>query len=199
MPSTELPNLSKSIIGEFLQKIEKLPIEIIDGLLKAAKDEDVKLSIETFAPAFKAQFKELATFINDSYAVASKQRIVETERFLKISSGILLLDNAKAVVANPTSIITRMSIADLVIEIKKIIRKILELIFGSLPGWVDDIINIVDEILHILIGLGIIGGEGLQLRNALSRKEQNFLAELTQLSMLHRATKAIRNDESDEE
>ena len=61
------------------------------------------------------------------------------------------------------------------------------------------IINIVDEILHILIGLGIIGGEGLQLRNALSRKEQNFLAELTQLSMLHRATKAIRNDESDEE
>ena len=65
--------------------------------------------------------------------------------------------------------------------IKKVIRWVIELIFGSLPEWLDKLLEIIDEILN-----EIFGAESPRLANALSMKEQNYLSELAKFAVLNR-------------
>lgn len=189
----EKNNKEQPLLNEFLQRFEKIPTQIVDSLLKVTEDEDEKNVINSFAPTFKNQFQELSRFVSEKTGVATRQGIAEAETFLRVSSGTALADNLGLALPSIGSIVGKLGIAGMVQEIKKIIKKLLELFGIRLPPWIDGIVNLIDEILNHLLG-----GESTKTRNALSQMEQNYLAELTQLAKLERASQFKFQTEEEE-
>ena len=181
-----------SLLHEFLDIFERLPSDIINASLKASNDEDSKAVTNAFAPSFTEQFKQLSLHLREISQGASKQQHAEAEKFLRMSSGINLANNLKLSLPSIGSIIGKLGIDGIIKEIKKIITKLLELFHINLPDWVHDIVNLIDEILADILGEGSI-----KTKTALSHAEQNYLAELTQLAKLKKATKDLRIDEDD--
>jgi len=190
----ENENKDQSLLSEFLQSIEKIPTQIIDALLRVTEDEDERNVINSFAPAFTNQFNELSLFASEKSRVATKQGLFQAEEFLKISSGNMLTENLKIALPSIGSIIGKMGIAGIIQEIKKILKKLLELFSIKLPPWLDALIVLIDEILNHLLG-----GESIKLRNTLHQMEVNFQTELTQLAKLEKAGfSKFQNDDDDE-
>lgn len=179
----EKNNREQSLLTEFLQKFEKIPTEIVDALLKVTEDEDEKNVINSFAPTFKNQFRELSLFVSEKSGMATKQGLVEAETFMRVSSGNTLASNLSFALPSIGSNIGKLGIAGIVQEIKKIIMAILDLIGIKLPKWIHGLINLIDEILNKLLGR-----ESINMRNALSQMERNFLDELTGVAKLEKAS-----------
>lgn len=185
---------TETILTLFLKKIENLPIEITDNLLKYSNDEDEKNIINTYAPTLKNQFKELSFFINEQSLKASSQGNADVEQFLKIASPNQMMSNLKIALPSIGSVVGKLGIDGIVKEIKKIIKEILGLFGINLPKWIDGLLTLIDEILNMLFG-----GGSAKMRIAMSQIEQNYLAELTQLAKLKKATKDLSNDEDNDD
>lgn len=183
-----------SLLAQFLTGIETLPIEVTDALLKYARDEDERNVINMYTPALKNQFKELSSYISQQSTRASGRAMENVEQFLKISSPNLLMSSVGIALPSIQSIVGKLGIGGLIQEIKKILKKVLGLIGVRLPDWIDGLLTLIDEIINILLG-----GESPKMRNALSEMEQNYLAELTQLSKLEKATRELNSDENDDD
>lgn len=190
----ETKDREPSLLREFLQSIEEIPKQIVDALIKTSENEDEKNVINAFAPAFINQFRELSVAATERAGIVSRQKLNETEEFLRISSGNMLASNLKIALPSIGSIIGKLGIAGFIQEIKKIIEKLLGILGFKLPEKLWAIINLIDEILNNLLGLGSI-----KTRNALSQMEQNYLAELTQLTKLEKASQFKFQDDEDED
>lgn len=190
----ETKNSKKTLLNDFLSKIEKIPNEISEALLNSTSEADESNVIKSLIPVLTNQFAELTKFITEQTAKSSAQGLAQAERFMQISSGNMLADNMKLALPSIGSIVGKLGIDGIVKEIKKIIKELLRLIGISLPDWVDAILTLIDEILNILFGLG-----SPKNRIMFSQIEQNHLAELTQLAKLQKATKNISNQDEDEE
>lgn len=190
----ETKDREPSLLREFLQSIEEVPKQIVEAILKVSENEDEKNVINAFAPALINQFRELSAVATERAGIVSRQKLNETEEFLRISSGNMLADNLKIALPSIGSVIGKMGIAGIVMEIKKIIEKIFVILGIKLSGKVWDIINLIDEIIHDLFG-----GESIKLRNALSQMKQNYLAELTQLAKLEKASRFKFQEDDDDD
>ena len=184
----------ESLLSDFLKKLEGLPVEITDNLLKNSSDKDEKNVIDTFAPVFKTQFRELAIFIGQQSLKASSQASEDVEQFLKIASPVQMMDKMKISMPSIGSIVGKLGIDGIIKEIKKIIKELLGLFGITLPKWIDGILTLIDEILNILFG-----GGSTKLRIAFSQLEQHHLAEQTQLAKLKKATRDLNGDEDEDE
>ncbi len=183
-----------SLLAQFLTGIEALPIEVTDALLKYARDEDERNVINMYTPALKNQFKELSSYISQQSTKASGRAMENVEQFLRISSPNLLMSSVGIALPSIQSVVGKLGIAGLFQEIKKILKKVLELVGLRLPEWINPLLLLIDEIINIFLG-----GESAKMRNALSEMEQNYLAELTQLAKLEKATRELNYDESDDD
>jgi len=183
-----------SLLAQFLTGIEALPIEVTDALLKYARDEDERNVINMYTPALKNQFKELSSYISQQSTRASGRAMENVEQFLRISSPNLLMSSVGIALPSIQSVVGKLGIAGLFQEIKKILRKVLGAFAIRLPEWLDVLLTLIDEVAHILLG-----SESPKMRNALSEMEQNYLAELTQLAKLEKATRELNYDESDDD
>jgi len=185
---------TEPLFPEFLKQMEAMPAEIIDHLSRVAQDEDEKNVISMFAPAFRNQFKELAGFMNEHSARASKQGMADVEQFLKVASPHLLMSNMKLALPSLGSIIGKFGIDGIVKEIKKIILEVLDLLGITVPKWISTIITLIDEILNDLLG-----GGSAKMKLALSGLERGYLGELTQLARLKKATRDLNTTDEEEE
>lgn len=184
-----------SLLREFLRSIEDVPKQIVEAVLKVSENEDEKNVINAFAPAFVNQFRELSVAATERTGIASRQKLNEAEDFLRISSGNMLADNLKLALPSVGSIVGKLGIAGLIQEIKKVIENLLEILGFRLPEKIWAIVNLIDELLHNVLGVGSI-----KTRNALSQMEQNYLAELTQLRKLEKASQfKFQEDEDDDD
>lgn len=184
---------NQTLVQEFILLIEQLPNDIISTALKFSNDEDEKAIINAFATPFSEQFKEISVHLTEISSKSSKQQLAEAEKFMKLSAGNTLVKNLKIALPSIGSIIGKLGIDGIVKEIKKIITKLLEIFHINLPGWVNDIVNLIDEILKDILGLG-----SSKVRTALSIEEQNYLKELTELAKLKKATRDLSiEDEED--
>lgn len=191
MEKTQNP---ESLLSDFLKKLENLPADITDNLVKVSSDEDEKNIINTFAPVFKTQFKELSFFIGEQSQKASKQASADVEQFLKIASPVQMMSNLRIALPSIGSIVGKLGIDGIIKEVKKIIKELLGLFGITLPKWIDGLLTLIDEILNI-----IFGGGSTKFRIALSQLEQHHLAEQTQLAKLKRATKDLFGDEDEDD
>jgi hypothetical protein len=75
-------------------------------------------------------------------------------------------------------------------EIKKIIRMILGMILGSVPEWVDKILDLIDQLWNMISELlgGIFGFNRSEIARDISMGEVNFLNELAAVENLQAAT-----------
>lgn len=183
-----------SLLREFLRSIEEVPKQIVEAVLKVSENEDEKNVINAFAPAFVNQFRELSVAATERAGIVSRQKLNEAEDFLRISSGNILADNLKIALPSIGSVVGKLGIAGLVQEIKKVIKKLFEILHFRLPEQFWAIANLIDEILHNLLGLGSI-----KMRNALSDLERNFLTEVTQLAKLEKASQFQVQDDDDDD
>lgn len=190
----DIKNNEKSLLTDFLQKFEQIPTDLLETLLKVTEDEDEKNVINSFAPAFKSQFRELSVVASGKAAIATRQGLSEVEQFLKVSSGTALASNMKLALPSIGSLVGKLGLAGIVQEIKKILKKVLEILHITLPEWVEAALLIIDEILNLLLG-----GGSVKTRTALSQLEQNYLAEKTHLAKLERASEFRYQQDSDDE
>lgn len=192
---SERENVDRLLLNEFLQSIEKVPIQVVEALLQVTENEDEKNVINAFAPALTNQFRELSLAGFDRMGRVSPQKLNEAENFLKVSSGNLLTQNLKIALPSIGSFVGKLGIAGIIEEIKKIIKEIMRILGIKLGEKILAIINLIDEIFKHMFG-----GESMKLRNALSQMEQNYLAELTQLAKLEKASQfQFQDDDEDED
>jgi hypothetical protein len=184
----------KPLLSSFLENLETVPKELIEALLHVSCDEDEKNVIHAITPAFVNQFKELSNFISEQACKCSKQSAANVEQFLKISSAKMLLEDLKIALPSIGSIVGKLGIDGIIKEIKKVIKEILKLFGVSLPDWIDTLVNLIDEIIATIFGV-----TSAKLRITLSQIEQHYLAELTQLAKLQKATRALSTSEEDED
>ncbi|MBN8570964.1 MAG: hypothetical protein J0M18_15150 [Ignavibacteria bacterium] len=185
---------AKSLLSDFLLKFEQIPNDIIESLHKVTDDADEKNVINSFAPTLVNQFKELSSFVVEKSSRASSEGLRNSEQFLKISSGNSLVNNLKLSLPSIGSIVGKLGISGIIQEIKKIVMGILEAFGITLPKWLTKIINLIDEIINDLLG-----GGSIKMHTALSQKEQNYLAELTHLARLERASEFKYSDDEEED
>jgi hypothetical protein len=190
----ETKKQNQSLLQEFLRTIEQIPSDIVTELLKVTSDEDEKNIINAFAPTLNNQFKEVSLYLNELSAKATKQKLSEVEKFLKISSSVSLAKNLKIALPSIGSIVGKLGIDGIIKEIKKIIMAIFDILGIKLPKWVITLINLIDEIIADLFG-----GGSIKLKSALSQAEQNYLAELTQLAKLEKARNYKIEEEEEED
>lgn len=184
---------SQSLLSEFLDVIEKIPTDIINAALKNAADEDEKTIINAFGPTLTNQFSEIKLYFTEISANAPKQKMMEAEQFLKMSSGVSLAKGLKFALPSIGSLIGKLGIDGIIKEIKKILTKLAEIFHINLPNWFLPLVNLIDEIVADVLGGGLI-----KVKTALSQAEQNYLAELTHLAKLQKATRDLQEQNDDE-
>jgi hypothetical protein len=182
------------LLTKFLTDLEQLPKAIVDGMIKQAANEDHKTIIRQLGVTLNNQFPELASFIRDQSTRLSPQQRLESEQVLRISSAATLAPSVAIFsqdMGGPAATDAKIGIADIVTEIKKLIRILLGAFGISLPSWLDGIFLLIDELIHDLLSVGALTtlfseGQTINLRDILSNNEQNHLKELTQLARLQR-------------
>lgn len=185
---------NKTQLQEFAELIEQIPHDFLKEALKSSEDEDHKSIINAYAPSLTNQFKEISLHLNELATNAPRQRLMEAEKFLRMSSGVPLVQNLKLSLPSMSSILGKLGIKGIIQEIKKIIKFLLEIFNINLPLWVDKLLLLINQIIdHIL------GGSSIKTMTALSQKEQNYLSELTHFAKLQKATKDSGSDEDRED
>lgn len=185
---------NKSLLEQFAENLVQIPGDIIDGTLRAMDDEDGKIIINAYSAVLKNQFQTLSSLILERGAKLSKEAAREAEELLNVTSGVELTNQVKALSLNVGSSIAKIGLAGIIQMIKKIIKWLIKFIFKKLPSWLNDLIDLIDEILNEIFGIG-----SPKLANALSQKEQNYLSELTKLAILNREEKYLFEDSDDDE
>lgn len=179
------------LLNQFAQRLLELPNALIEGILAATDNEDEKAIIRAYATALNVQFNEISQLLIESGERAPLQSQAEVERFIRVSAALDLVEGAKAIAGNIASTAGRIGLFGIFQEIKKIIKFILELL--NLPPWLNDLILLLDQIVKNMLGLG-----SRSMAETLSRMEQNFLAELSELATLKREESYLF-DQTDEE
>jgi hypothetical protein len=181
-------------LSRFLGDLEKLPRTIAEGMLRQTEDEDERMVIRSFATPLENQLSELAGFIRDRGRRVSAQQVQEASRVLRLSSAVTLVESGFGLAANLASPIARIALVEIVQLVKKVIKQLLPALGMSPPGWLNTLLDLIDEVLNHLLSVG-----SPQLASILSRMERDYLAELTQLSRLQRADKLLSELNGDDE
>ena len=183
-----------SLINQFAQNLMTIPDDILTGALNAMEDEDGKLIIQAYSKAFKNQFQSLGRLLLDQEKKISKEILRGAEEMLSVTAGVELSNEIKPLTKNLSSNIAKIGLVGIIQMIKKIIKWLIKFIFKRLPAWINDLIDLIDEILNEFFGIG-----SPKLANVLSLKEQNYLSELTKLAILNREERYLFDSAEDDE
>jgi len=187
-------NEGKSAVRVFAENLPQIPDEIINGLLKVTKDEDGRVIINAYAVVLQKQFAAVSCLILENADSMSKEKSRVAEELLQVTCGADLLDQVKVLSENLGSGTSKIGLAGLIQMIKKVIKWLIKNVFKKIPLWLNEFIDLLDEILHELFGIG-----SPKLANILARKEQNYLAQLTKLAVLNREERYLFDSIEEEE
>lgn len=185
---------TKTLISQFAENLIKIPDDIINGALKAMDDEDGKMVINAYSKSLKNQFVSIANLIQEQEKKISKETIRGAEELLTVTSGVALTQEVKSLAGNLGSNIAKIGLVGIIQMIKKIIKWLIKHIFPNLPPWINELIDLIDEILNEFFGIG-----SPKLANVLSQKEQNYLSELTKLAILNREERYLFEASDDDD
>ncbi len=176
-------------IFQFAENLRQIPEDILEGALNAMDDEDGKEIIKAYSEAFKNQFSTLSSIILEGAGRMSKEAAREAEELLRVTAGVELTTQVKALCSNVKSNVAKIGLSGLLQMIKKIIKWL----FKNPPVWLNKLLDLIDEILHEIFGIG-----SSKLANILSQKEQNYLSQLTHLAILDREERYLFDDSEDD-
>ena len=178
---------------QFLTAFDSVPKQIVDAMIRQAPDEEHKTQINTFGDALRVQVQGLTSFMRESASRLSPQVQEEVSRFVTISGGNTLISGIGGLTKTLGSTLSKIGIAAIFEELKKIINAIFNIFEIHMPKWLLPLEALINEILHDLISMGLPG-----LSSVLSRMHQDFLSEQILIERFNRETamrdRAMNND-----
>lgn len=185
---------SRSLLSQFAENLAKIPDHIIEGALNAMEDEDGKLVIRAYSRAFKNQFESLSQIMLEQEKKLTKENFRKVEELISVTAGLDLLSEIGPLTKNLGTNTAKIGLVGIIQMIKKIVKWILANIIKNLPIWMNDLLDLIDEILNEFFGIA-----SPKLADILSQKEQNYLSELTKLAILNREERYLFNNTEDSE
>ena len=164
-----------------------------------------RLVVESTGQSFVSQTRKLTDYVRRIAAPLTPAQRRVLDEFLRVQDGDAIANRAvevsTKVLANPGGGAVTLGFFSWLQEnlqtLKKIIRAIIHLL-GEIfdftpPTWINDLINILDEIFNFVLSLlgGALGLRMSQIADELSKREVSFLKEMTQLAAWHAASKSI--------
>jgi hypothetical protein len=181
-------------LSAFLAEVEKLPQATVAGMLKQTDDADEKEVIRSLGATLENQLSQLSGYLRDQAGRLSLQQRQEIDLVLRLSAAGTVAGSALRLAGNLASPAVKLSLGGIFREIKKILIIILELIFGGkIPAWIIWLLLLLDEIFDRLLSVG-----SSRIASALSRMEQEFLAEVVLATRWARESQRT-NSKDDEE
>jgi|ERR1044071_45748 hypothetical protein len=190
-------------LSSFLASVDRFTQDISAQMTTAAGEGEDHLVIQSTAESFVAQTRRLTDYIREAAVGIAPAQRNELHIFLRVQDGEALvnraLDVAKKVLspgAPPVTLGLLDWIDEVMATLKKIISEIWELIFHTKPPeWLITILQIIDELLNLLKTIfgTRFGFRASQLADEFSRREVNFLREMTALAALRAARMSGRN------
>jgi hypothetical protein len=137
----------------FLADFEQL-IDAYAATVKGVVPEsDSAAIIDNLSAVAKLQVQSLARVGGDAYGQSSPALRRQVDDFFERLGGEKMMQGALAVAPNVTSVRALIGISDIITLIKKIIWFILGLLFPhGIPGWIIKLIEIIDELIHTILG-----------------------------------------------
>jgi len=170
---------------QFLNLFEQLPAGITEAL-RVAVDNDERPAVEALGAALGEQVRELSTFVRESATNLSAQGRLDVARVMRLTAGTTLANSGLGLTSDLATPGARLGISEIFDLIKKIIRlllKILKKLGISVPWWVEDLLELINEVKNAFLSRGMP-----RLAPTLSQNHQNMLAELAQLERLQQAS-----------
>jgi hypothetical protein len=184
-------------LDRVLASFEEFVAAITSQAANAAPPGELKTLIATTGQSLSEQNNRLITHIRESAQRLSPVQLRELDAFLNVQNGEALAKRAigttRDVLAQGASRSFLSWLAEFFTQIKKILKKILQLIFDLLgikwPSWLDLIFDILDELFHLLLSLlgEVFGFDFRTTARILSELEVNFLHEQAALESVRAA------------
>lgn len=182
-------------LDRFLEKFVDLISQVPKGMLAQSADADEKELIAAYAKPLNEQVVQLSDYIRQVARGSSRQVIEEIGTILRLTAADALTESGMRVAQNLASQKGRIAITDIIDLIKKIIRALFDIFHIPKPDWLEPLLDLIDEIIKFLVSIGI-----LRLAHTLSKRHQDYMAELTQMKRLQRASMfGNQNEENGDE
>lgn len=181
-------------LDKFLTQFVDLTSQISRGMLDQSTDADERELITAYAEPLNEQVSQLGDYIRLAARGTSKQVIEEIGTVLRLTAADSLTKSGVRISQNLSSQKAKIAISDIIKLIKKIIRALFEIFHIPKPRWLEPLLELIDEIVDFLVSIGV-----LKLAHTLSKRHQDYMAELTQMSLLQRATTTGNQDEEEED
>ncbi|HEX4955520.1 MAG TPA: hypothetical protein VF017_19175 [Thermoanaerobaculia bacterium] len=204
-PNDQAPEPGKrsddlGLLREFTGGISRYTESFRQQALEAARraeDEQTMAMVDSSTQALQVQMERLVTFTLTRAARLAPAQQQELNELVRHQAGVELLRSTTATMergmkAGWISKFLRW-LAKHFQEVKKILRAILEWIFGlfgaALPRWIDALLNLADELKNAILGLieELLGGDSDRLARQLSAQEVQWFDELAAVARLGRA------------
>lgn len=182
-----------SELDRFLTRFVELTAQVSKGMLAQSTDADEKELIAAYAKPLNSQVAQLSDYLRQRARSASAQVIEDIGTVLRLTAADALTEGGMRVAKNLASQKAKIGISDIIALIKKIILAIAEMLHINLPDWFHALLELIDEIINFLLSIGL-----LKLASALSKRHQDYMAELTQMKRLQRAS-AWRSNTEDQD
>jgi hypothetical protein len=182
-----------SELDKFLAKFVELTSQVPKGMLAQTTDADEIELIAAYAGPLNEQVAQLSEYLRQKSRGASKHTLEEAGMILRLMAADSLTESGLRVARSLSSQKAKIGLSDIIALIKKIIRALAKIFNIALPDWFEPLLELIDEIINFLLSIGV-----LKLASTLSKRHQDYMAELTHLERLQRAS-AWRNQNAEEE
>jgi hypothetical protein len=188
----------------FFDAVTSFTARVADAMVAAAGDDPdtavMKANGDLVTSHFKKMFEEANARFQSS-SVKTKQEIGE---IIRVTDGINLASvGEKAAISSLR--IGKLGkgffawISKHLAELKKIIRLIVGTIFGSVPKWLNTLLDLIDQLWDLIVSLlsSIFGFDITQISKMLSAGKVNYLNEITAVAKLDAVMLSKGNDEDE--
>jgi len=184
----------ENLLDPFLGLLERFIETYTDNVRRTLGDQDASEIADTLSQALRHQVRELGSFMREGLPRMHAQSTREMNQVLRMQGGDILLRGAIQAASTPLSAEKVLGLDGIIHEIKKILGKLLNIIWPNKPTWFDEFFVLLDEILNLLASLLFP-----KLKTALHKSEVQFLREIYELRKLEQLQQRADTNGDDED
>jgi hypothetical protein len=184
----------ENLLDPFLGLLERFMATYTDGVRRALGEHELGELADTVSETLRHQVRELGAFMREGVPRMSGQATREMNQVLRMQGGDILLRGAIQTAAGSLSPEKLLGLDDIFHEIKKILRKLLDLIWKNKPRWFEELWLLLDELFRLLASFLFP-----KLKLPLHKSEVQFLRELYELGRLEQLQERADADSDDDD
>lgn len=186
-------NGRSEVLTAFLANFEQITDAYGRSIQARVSDAGTKALAEHFTNVLNTQANRLSAFVMQTYDAASPTTRAEAEQLLVRQGAVELTRGVSELAAAATSAPALKGISDIIGIIKKIIKFIIKHFIKNPPPWLNDLIELIDEIVAALAGLF-----GFRLQRDINQTEVDYLRSMYHLARLNAVEQGAGAEEDEE-